>query len=267
MPTFRIESLLSARQFLSPQIVGDRVYFISDMSGRLSLYAMQASGSVPEALLPPDIALPNPHHFEKAVVFRVLPGLGKILLMLDRDGDENYQPVFLPIDGGEPSPVFGDRFAGQQLYCTECDAERALALFTVDPRTNPMQRSLRVDLHTLTITDLGESLYGNVPLASSADARTIVLSDQYTFGDVAAYLWRAGWSERQPLFGKPIEQRAAGEAVPPNGVGSAHLTPDEGLLFISALFDDRYGLSYCTLAAPDQVQLGERERIGSHRRR
>jgi hypothetical protein len=60
MTEFRIESLLSARLFLSPQIVGDRIYFISDLSGRLSLYAMNKGGSVPEPLLPPDIALQNP---------------------------------------------------------------------------------------------------------------------------------------------------------------------------------------------------------------
>ena len=54
---FKIESLLSARLFLSPQLVGDRIFFLSDMSGRLSLYAMDRSGSVPEPLLPPDIAL------------------------------------------------------------------------------------------------------------------------------------------------------------------------------------------------------------------
>ena len=56
----RIESLLSARLFLSPQRAGDRLYFISNLSGKLSLYAMDTGGSVPEPLLPPDIALQNP---------------------------------------------------------------------------------------------------------------------------------------------------------------------------------------------------------------
>ena len=100
MQQFRIESLLAARQFVHPQVVGDRIYFISDLSGRLSLYVMDVGGSVPEPLIPPHIALPNPHHFDDAVVYRVLPHLGKILLMLDRDGDENYQAMFAPIAGG-----------------------------------------------------------------------------------------------------------------------------------------------------------------------
>ena len=56
----QIESLLSARLFMSPQRVGDRIYFVSNLSGRLSLYAMNYGGSVPEPLLPPDIALQNP---------------------------------------------------------------------------------------------------------------------------------------------------------------------------------------------------------------
>ena len=45
MQQFQIESLLAARQFVHPQIVGDRIYFISDLSGRLSLYVMDVGGS------------------------------------------------------------------------------------------------------------------------------------------------------------------------------------------------------------------------------
>ena len=57
----RIESLLSARAFLAPQMVQDRIFFISNLSGHMSLYAMNYGGGVPEPLLPPDIALQNPH--------------------------------------------------------------------------------------------------------------------------------------------------------------------------------------------------------------
>jgi hypothetical protein len=58
--TPRIESLLSSRLFLAPQLVYNRIYFISNLSGALSLYAMDHGGSVPEPLLPPNIALQNP---------------------------------------------------------------------------------------------------------------------------------------------------------------------------------------------------------------
>lgn len=243
MTSYRIESLLSARQFVHPQVVGDRLYFISDLSGRLSLYAMDVRGSVPEPLLPPDIALPNPHHLGGAVAFQVLPTLGQILLMLDRDGDENYQPMFVPIEGGMPQLVFGDRFAGQQVFCAFCDPDRLLALFTVDPRTSPIYSTFRAHLGTLETVDLGSSLFTNAPVGHNADMTTVLLADQYTFGDTVLYLWREGEGERRLLFGKPLEQRAPGESVPPNGLGAAHPT-ERGVLFTSALFDDAYGLSY-----------------------
>ncbi len=71
----RVESLLSARLFLVPQLAGDRVFFVSNLSGRLSLYAMDAGGSVPEPLLPPGVALQNPELIG-GDSFAVLPGIG-----------------------------------------------------------------------------------------------------------------------------------------------------------------------------------------------
>lgn len=254
MNQIKVESLLSARQFVRPQLVEGLIYFISDMSGRLSLYRMEAGGSVPAPLIPPHIALPNPHHLGDSVCFRVLPRLGKILLMLDRDGDENYQPMFVPIDGGFPEPIFGDRFAGQQLFCAECDPDLGVALFSLDPRRDPMQHSFRVDLTTLETIRLGESLYGCLPVAHSTDFSLIVLADQYTFGDIALYRWRHGQGERTLFFGRPIELREAGEQVPPNGIRSMHLTPADGLLFVAALFDDAYGLCYLPVDRPEAVR-------------
>lgn len=51
----RIESLLSARLFVEPQLADDRIFVVSNLSGHLSLYAMDAAGGVPEPLLPPQI--------------------------------------------------------------------------------------------------------------------------------------------------------------------------------------------------------------------
>jgi pimeloyl-ACP methyl ester carboxylesterase len=172
--------------------------------------------------------------------------------MLDRDGDENYQAMFVPIGGGFPEPVFGDHYAGQQLFCDSCDSERNTAIFTLDPRTNPRHRTFWVDLTTLETVDLGESIYGNVPVAHTDDYATIILADQYTFGDVTLFRWQRGQGERRLLFGKPLEQRAADEQAPPNGIGQGCLVGN-GLLFISALFDDAYGLSYFALDAPQTV--------------
>ena len=76
-----IESLLSARLFMSPQRVGNRLFFISTLSGKLSLYAMNYGGSVPEPLLPPDIALQNPILLG-GKLFYVFPKLKQIVVNL-----------------------------------------------------------------------------------------------------------------------------------------------------------------------------------------
>ena len=47
MSRFKVESLLSARLFLQPQLAAGRIYFISDLSGRLSLYAMDRAAACP----------------------------------------------------------------------------------------------------------------------------------------------------------------------------------------------------------------------------
>lgn len=251
MTKYQIESMLSARLFVHPQVVGERIYFISNLSGRLSLYVMDEAGSVPEPLIPPDIALPNPE-FVGPFAYRVLPELGKILLMLDKDGDENYQPMLIPIDGGLPELLFGERFAGQQVQCTACDPDANLALFTVDPRTSPVFRSWRTDLNTLETIALGESLYGNYPDAHDEAMQTIVLADGYTAGDAVLYLWREGQAERELLYGKPIEMRAEGEQAPLNGIGSNCLA-GKGLLFTSSIYDDRFGLTYFSLESPERT--------------
>ena len=107
----RIESLLSARLFVEPKLADNRITFVSNLSGHLSLYAMYVGGGVPEPLLPPQIALQNPE-LVGGHLFHVLPSLGQILVMIDSDGDENYVPYVVPIDGGFPEPLAEEVFAG-----------------------------------------------------------------------------------------------------------------------------------------------------------
>lgn len=249
----KIESLLSARLFLSPQLVGERLFFLSNLSGRLSLYAMDRTGSVPEPLLPADIALMTPELLG-GEPFYVFPRLGQVLVMIDRNGDENYQPYFVPIDGGIPVPVFGERFAGQQLTCQHCDPERNIAIFNVDPRTDPLQHTFLADLATLEITELGASLYGNFYLGARPDYSQIALGDGYTQGDHVLYLWTREAPTRRRLFGVPLDERAPGQIVPLNSISQVQFTPGNGLLFVTSLFDDRYGLGYFPLADPDAVR-------------
>src|SRR5512142_2287725 len=101
--SYRVESLMSARLFLFPQHAAGRIYFLSNLSGHLSLYAVNYGGSVPEPLLPPNLAMQNPDLVD-GYSYCVFPKLGKILVTLDHDGDENYQPTWISMDGGFPEP-------------------------------------------------------------------------------------------------------------------------------------------------------------------
>jgi hypothetical protein len=114
---FPIQSLLSARLLLSPQLAEGRVYFLSDMSGVISIYAMDQKGSIPEPMLPAGLALQNPH-LMAGHNYYVLPKLNKILVMIDENGNENYQPCFIPLSGGIPKPIFGDKYKNEQLAYT-----------------------------------------------------------------------------------------------------------------------------------------------------
>src|SRR5207253_11086251 len=106
---FPIESLLSARLLLEPQIVNDRIYFLSELSGTLSLYSIASNGSIPEPLLPGGLALVNPH-IMPGDNFHVLPKLGKILVMIDKLGRKNYERNLIPLGGGIPEPRCGNTY-------------------------------------------------------------------------------------------------------------------------------------------------------------
>ncbi|GIV96478.1 MAG: hypothetical protein KatS3mg057_1135 [Herpetosiphonaceae bacterium] len=155
----RIEALLSARLFLSPQLAGNRIFFISNLARHLSLYVMDEGGSVPQPLLPPHIALQNPELLG-GYPFYVLPQLGKILVMIDNDGDENYQPMLIPIDGGFPEPAFGDRFTGYQVFCTYCDPARNLAYLVAQSRRERLTEAFRANLATGELEKLSQSTWG-----------------------------------------------------------------------------------------------------------
>jgi hypothetical protein len=63
-----------------------------------------------ESLLPPHIGLHNPNLLGLRL-FVVFPKIGSILVLIDQHGDEHYQPMIVPIEGGFPKPAFGDAFA------------------------------------------------------------------------------------------------------------------------------------------------------------
>lgn len=250
----RIESLLSARLFLVPQIVGDRIYFISNLSGRNSLYVMDHGGSVPEPLLPPHIALQNPH-LMPGLSFVVFPGVDKILVMIDEDGDENYQPMFIPPQGGYPEPAFGDVFEGYRVIAGGEDLEANVVYFLAESRAEPLNTSYRADVATGELVKLGESMYVGYPAAQTEDHDAFILLESYGAGDNALFYKELADEERRLVFGNPKPDREPGQEVGPTAVNNVHFTPSEkGLLFTSILFDDAYGPGLMPLNDPEAAE-------------
>lgn len=250
----RIESLLSARLFLAPQLVGERLFFISNMSGRLSLYVMNNGGSVPEPLLPPDIALQNPELLG-GKAFAVFPELDIILVIIDRDGDEHYQPMVIPINGGFPEPAFGNQLADYRVVCPTCDTERGIVYFGAESLSAQTNVAFRGDLRTRTLEKLGESRWGAFVFDANSDHTQVILADGYTMGDVILYRWQQGQGERTLLYGTPLEARPEDAPAHVTGIGACRFTPDSsGLLCINALVEDTYGLGYLSLSSPSEIR-------------
>lgn len=250
---YRVESLLSPRLFVAPQLVGRRLYFLSNLGGALSLYAMDVGGSVPEPLLPPNLALQNPT-LVLGWPFYVFPSLGKIVVMLDQDGDENYQPMAIPIDGGYPEPAFREPMQGYRVHFMKAYADKGLAYLNAEARAEPMIEAMRADLRTGEILRMGKSKYGCAVDGVTSDHKMAILLDEYTFGDNVLYLWREGQGERRLLYGKPIEDRAAGEVVPLNSIHECRFTAgDRSLLFLTTLFEDTGGLGSMVIDRPEEI--------------
>ncbi len=251
---YRIESLLSARQFLAPQLVGDRVYFVSNLSGDLSLYVMDHGGSIPEPLLPPDVVLQNPH-LMNGYLYYVLPELGKILLMLDDNSDENYQPVFISVDGGSPETAFNGFFAGYRAHCLHCDSEQNIVYLWAESRTEAVNTAFRCNLKTGEIVRMASSVYGAYVDNVNADHTRALIGEGYSNGDNVLYLWEEGQETLRLLYGVPLEARQEGHEVPLNGIGGGHFTAgDRGVLTTAVVFDDARSLVYFELDRPEMLK-------------
>ncbi len=254
----QIESLLSARLFLSPQRVGDRLFFLSNLSGHLSLYAMDVGGSVPEPLIPPDIALQNPALLT-GYSFYVFPELGQIMVMIDEDGDENYQPMRIPLEGGIPEQAFGDKLEGYRVQLMLCDTKQSMAYFSAESRSEGVRVAFQADVARRELVELRRSEWGSYVTGANADHTKVIMVEVYTFGDTAMYLWEHGHEDVGLLHGKPIEERDEGEQVPLNRIGVSHFTEnDRGVLFFSSIFDDMSGVAYLKLegaAEPERVNV------------
>ena len=253
----RIESLLSARLFMAPQLAGDRLYFLSNLGGRLGLYAMDRGGSVPEPLLPSNIALHNPHMLG-GLAFRAFPALDTVLVMIDRDGDEIYQPMSIPLCGGLPRPAFGERLAGRRVHLSHADPEDPVLYLSAQRLDAPVHETWRAHLDTGELTLLHEGPWGSYVAAVESGHDRLAMVEGYSMGDTVLYLWRDG--ARHRLLGTPFAARDPGQDTPLLGLSSAAFTPEGGLLVRTAWYDDRGTLAYLdpgVLDAPHEEAPGD----------
>ena len=257
----QIESLLSARLFMSPQRVGTRIFFISNLSGRLSLYGMNYGGSVPEPLLPPDIALQNPT-LVGGKPFYVFPKLEQIVVMLDQNGDENYQPMVIPIEGGFPEEAFPGALGGYRSHLELCDSERNILYLGAESREEAIVEAIQGRLGDKPeLSRMASSPYGNIGgddryvSAVNKDHTKAALIEGYTAGDHTLFLWDSGNEEATLIYGTPLDQRSKGEEVPLNDIAYCQFTKqDKGLLFQTALFEDTKGLGYLSLDGKNEPE-------------
>ncbi len=250
----RIESFLSARLFLVPQLVGDRLYFISNLNGRNSLYAMDRGGSVPEPLLPPNIALQNPH-LMPGRSFVVFPKLNQIVVMIDQNGDENYLPMSIPLDGGYPEPIFADAFANHRVSTEDADLERNMLVFVAESRTEPLMRSYLANLETSELIKLNESQFGGMPSGSNEEKTKFILAEGYGAGDGVLFRFNLGDEKPSTLLGLPMAERTPESDPRKYNIGPAFfIRHDSGLLLATSEFEDTYGLAYLNFDNPTDLK-------------
>ena len=249
---YQVEALMSARLFVVPQYADGRVYFLSNLSGHLSLYSMSFGGSVPEPLLPPQIALQNPL-LVGGHSFFVFPKLNKALVMIDSDGDENYLPMLIPLEGGFPEDTFDHFFSAYRVHLTKCDTEKNIAYFVAERRDRAVSETYRGNLKKGTLEKIAENEFPIEVLDHSRDHRKLLLGTTYLVGDAALYFENQG--DRTLLYGSPLENRKEGETVPLNGLTQAVFSPSEtAALIISSVFEDTYSLGYIDLARPGELE-------------
>ena len=250
---FHIESLLSARLFLKPQLVGDRIFLLSNLGGHLSLYAMDYGGSVPEPLLPPNIALQNPLLIG-GKSFSVFPKINQILVMIDKDGDENYQPMLIPINGGFPNPTFNDIFHDQRVHLVNADPQTNTVYLGAESRKEQMIRAYQGDLKTGNLINLGESPWGSKPIAFNPDHSQVSLVDSYTFGDTVLFLWEKMTNTRRNIYGIPLNLRDTGAHIALTHFKSAAFQSENKLLLSTALFSDEFGVGFLNINEQQKIE-------------
>ena len=214
---------------------------------------MDAAGGVPEPLLPPQIALQNPKLIG-GESFRVLPELGRIVVMLDHDGDENYEPFLIPIDGGFPEPVAAEAFANTRSHLIEVDTDAGIAYFAVESREEPLIYARRCDLATGDGRDARPEPVRRVP--GRVQQRPLARRARRPVPPRRRRPLRAGGrTGARSSTARRSTSASRGANTPPPGIGSTHITPSaRGMLLTSAIFDDAGSPGYLDFSRPGEVE-------------
>ncbi len=251
---FPIESLLSARQFLHPELSGSEVFFIANTPGHYGLYSMPLSGGVPIPLIPESIALQNPH-LMNGKNFAIFPRIDKIIVMIDENGNELYQPTIIPMTGGIPKPLFGDKYTGQQVNIIHADIRKNIIFFVIDDRKEPGMELVMVNLETMETTSLGKTPYGLLLLGISSDLEKAILAEGYGNDDIVLFYWEKATNQYKEFFGTPLDKREDQSEFHPTGFWRAFFVEEDAAILIqSMLFDDNYGVARVPLDKPSNIQ-------------
>src|SRR4030042_50882 len=196
----------------------------------------------------------NPHLIGGKSYF-VYPKIGKILVMLDKDGDENYQPMLIPIMGGYPEPSFYNFFENYRVHPGEWCAAHSICYLSAESRREPMNESFKGVLASGELVKLAQSQWGaNIDSHNKSHTKVTII-DGYTVGDNVLYIWEKKGKNIRLVYGVPLEERKPDQAIPLNAINSTQYTRrDRGLIFVTALFDDAMSLGYLRFKHPSKIK-------------
>ena len=249
---YSIESLLSAKQLLNPQVYENSIYFLANFSGKYSLWKMERSGSLPVMLIPENIALQNPHLMNGSS-FEIFPELETILIMIDKDGDENYQPMMIDIDGSPPKLLLGDNYANQQFNIAEAFNEDNIVFFNIDDRKTPGMELVKVNIQSLEVISYGKKPHGLYLFGISENQSLTIVGEGFGVGDIVVYL-KKELEEPILLYGTPLDDRKPNDKITLNNFGQTYFVENNNaILFTSVLFSDFYGITWMELSNPQNI--------------
>jgi pimeloyl-ACP methyl ester carboxylesterase len=179
--------------------------------------------------------------------------LGKILVMIDSNGDENYQPMLIPLEGGYPEYAFGDLREEYRFFMIEGDAQQNYAFLRGDSWKGAFLHAFHADVAKGEIQRFFESPWLTGGRVNTGKTKAALI-ERYSHGDHALYLLEKGEESASLLYGVPLGERSSDQEVALNGINECHFVDDEGLLFITSLFDDSYGLGYLALDTLQEVK-------------